>query len=102
MKALTLEAPDNSAFVPRPAGALIVRWIGADDADTLISAALAVPDDQFTEAVGDLPHDGGKLLMFDSAARGSALERDKTASIALPGGTYVVRLYRVAGPSAWL
>src|SRR4051812_8646234 len=61
--------PSNSAFIPRPTGALIVRWVGADDAGTLISAALAVPDDQFTEAVGDLPHDGGKLLMFDSAAR---------------------------------
>jgi hypothetical protein len=90
--ALSLEAPDNSAFVPGPGGALIVRWVGADDAETLISAALAVPEDQFTEDVGEFSHDGGKLLMFDSGARGSAVEMDKIASIELPAGTYVVRM----------
>lgn len=92
MKALTLETPDNSAFVPRAEGALIVRWVGADDADTLISAALALSDDQLAEPVGELPHDGGKLLMFDSAARGCALDPTRTASIDLPAGVYAVRL----------
>jgi Immunity protein 21 len=90
-QALTLETPDNSAFVPRPEGALIVRWVGADGADALISAALAVSDEQFTESVGDLAHDGGKLLMFDSAARGTALD-PRSASIDLPAGVYAVRL----------
>ncbi|MBA3397801.1 MAG: hypothetical protein H0T89_34575 [Deltaproteobacteria bacterium] len=91
-KALTLETPDNSTFVPRPAGALIVRWVGADDSATLISAALAVSEEQFTETIGDLPHAGGKLLMFDSAARGSALDTARVASIDLPAGTYAVQL----------
>jgi hypothetical protein len=91
-KALTLETPDNSTFVPRPGGALIVRWVGADDAATLISGALAVTDDKFTKAVGDLPHTGGKLLMFDSAARGAALEMDRVASVDLAAGVYEVRL----------
>lgn len=92
MKALTLETPDNGGFVPRPEGALIVRWVGADGADTLISAALALSDDQLTEPVGELPHDGGKLLMFDSATRGSALDPRRTASIDVPAGVYAVRL----------
>ncbi len=91
-KALTLDTPDNGTFVPRPDGALIVRWVGADDAATLLSAALAVPDCQFTETTSDLPHDGGKLLMFDSAARGSALDPEHTASIELPAGVYAGRL----------
>ncbi len=91
-KALTLETPDNSTLVARPDGALIVRWVGADDAETLITAALAVTDDQFTEEIGDLPHAGGRLLMFDSAARGSALDPARVASLDLPAGTYAARL----------
>jgi hypothetical protein len=91
-QALALETPDNGTFLPRPDGALIVRWVGADDASTLISAALGVTDDQFTDPVGELPHDGGMLLMFDSAARGSALTAGRTASIELPAVIYGVRL----------
>ena len=91
-KALTLDTPDNSTFVPREDGALIVRWVGADNAETLISAALAIPDDRFTKTVGELPHDGGKLLMFDSGARGSELDMGQVSSIELSPGTYLVRL----------
>jgi len=91
-KALTLETPDNSTFVPRQDGASIVRWVGADDAATLITAARAVTDDKFTETIGDLAHTGGKLLMFDSAARGAALDMSRVASIDLPAGTYALRM----------
>lgn len=91
-KALTLESPDNSTFVPRPDGARIVRWIGADDAETLLTAALAVTDDKLTEAVGDFPHPGGNLVMFDSGSAGAEVERDRIASIELPEGNYAVRM----------
>lgn len=91
-KALTLETPDNSTFVPTPHGARIVRWVGADDAATLITAALAVPDDQFTTTIEDFPHEGGKLLVFDSGSRGAALDMARVAAIDLPAGTYAVRL----------
>ncbi len=90
--ALVLETPDNSAFVARPHGALIVTWVGADDAATLISAALAIPDDLFTEHVGELVHDGGGLLMFDSVLPGDSLEPDQTAAIVLDAGTYAFRV----------
>jgi hypothetical protein len=91
-KALTLETPDNGAFIARPEGALIVRWIGADDAATLISAALALTEDAFTDPVGDLDHEGGRLMMFDSALDGARLPDDRTAAIELPPGRYAVRL----------
>ncbi len=91
-RALTLETPDNSAFVRRPEGALIARWVGADDATTLLTAALALPDQAFTESVGELPHDGGPLVMFDSASRGAALDPARTAEVDLPAGVYAVDL----------
>jgi len=90
-RALVLATPDNSAFVPRETGGLIVRWVGADDAATLVSAALAIPDEDFAELADDLVHDGGRLVMFDSARDGNGLDVDAVASIELPAGAYQVR-----------
>lgn len=87
-EALVMEEPNNSAFIPIEGGALIVTWAGADDADTLVTAALALDDEAFSDELPDLEHDGGKLLIFDSASRGSALDPKRVASIELPAGTY--------------
>lgn len=87
-EALVLEEPNNSAFIPIEGGAMIVSWVGADDAETLITAALALDDGAFGKELPDLEHDGGRLLMFDSAARGAALDASRVASIALAAGTY--------------
>lgn len=92
-RALTLESPDNSAFVARPDGALIVRWVGADDAQTLLTAAFAAPAEDFKELDAELPHDGGRLRMFDATTSGTMLaERGRDVSIELPAGRYAVSL----------
>lgn len=87
-EALVLEEPNSSAFVPIEGGAMIVSWVGADDAETLFSAALALDQDAFRKDLPDLAHGGGRLLLFDSASRGSALEPSRVASIELDAGTY--------------
>jgi hypothetical protein len=86
--ALVLDEPNNSAFIPIDGGAMIVSWVGADDAETLLTAALALDDEAFADELPNLEHDGGKLVMFDSAARGGALAGKRVASIELPAGTY--------------
>lgn len=91
-QALALDNPDSGTFIPRPDGALIVRWIGAHDAATLISAALAIPPDRYQDLEGELPHDGGRLVMFDAAARGLAIAAEPIASIELAAGRYAVRV----------
>src|SRR6476659_8933280 len=57
-EALVLEEPNNSAFIPIEGGAMIVSWIGADDAATLITAALALDDEAFSDELPNLEHDG--------------------------------------------
>jgi hypothetical protein len=91
-EALVLEEPNDSAFIPIDGGAMIVSWIGADDAATLITAALALNDEAFSDELPDLEHDGGRLLMFDSASRGSALDAPRVASIDLMAGMYSATL----------
>src|SRR5690242_8544685 len=66
-EALVLEEPNNSTFIPIEGGAMIVSWIGADDAETLITAALALDDEAFGDELPNLDHDGGRLVLFDSA-----------------------------------
>jgi hypothetical protein len=91
-RAVVLETPDNGTLVAQPDGALIVRWVGADDAATLLSAALAAEDADFEKQPGDLVHDGTDLVLFDSASSGVRLDRKRAASIPLPAGTYGMRL----------
>jgi hypothetical protein len=91
-EALVLEEPNNSAFIPIEGGAMIVSWLGADDAETLLTAALALDDEAFSDELPRLEHDGGKLVMFDSASRGSALVASRVASIDLMAGTYSATL----------
>ena len=91
-KALVLATPDTSAFVRRERGALIVRWVGADDAETLISAALALGNDDFDTEIGVLAHTGGELWLFDSTAHGKTLASDARAAVTLAAGDYVVRM----------
>ena len=91
-QAIALETPDNGTLIAQPDGALIVRWIGADDAATLMSAALAVDDVDFEEQPGDYVHDGTDLVLFDSASSGTRLDRKRAASVELPAGTYAMTL----------
>jgi len=91
-RALALETPDNGTLVAQPDGALIVRWVGADDAATLLTAALAAADEDFEDRPDELVHDGGDLVLFDSASFGPELDRSDTPSVPLAAGTYGVRL----------
>ncbi|MBA3464314.1 MAG: hypothetical protein H0T46_30460 [Deltaproteobacteria bacterium] len=91
-RALTIDSSDSGAFLARPDGALIIRWVGAHDTETLISAALAIPADRYQDIEGELPHDRGRLVMFDALERGSALDAESMVSIELPAGCYAVRV----------
>ena len=91
-RALALDNPDSGAFVARGDGLLIVRWVGADDPAMLLSAAFAVPDEAYQDVDGELPHDGGRLVMFDAAVRGADHTTAESVTIELPAGTYKVRV----------
>ncbi|MBA3461239.1 MAG: hypothetical protein H0T46_14845 [Deltaproteobacteria bacterium] len=91
-RALALDNPDSGAFVARPYGALIVRWVGGDDAAMLLTAAFAIPDESYEDVEGLLPHDGGRLVMFDAAERGPEHLAAASVTIELPAGRYGVRV----------
>jgi hypothetical protein len=91
-KALSLETPDNGAAIARADGALIVRWVGADDKETLLTAALAAPDADYKDLAAVFEHDGSRLFVFDAGSDGSAIEMDRVSAIELPAGTYKLSL----------
>lgn len=90
-QAFVLEAPDSSAFIPEPDGALIVRWIEADEAELLLTAALSTSEEDFELLGVTVPHDGSRLRLFDSATPGRRVAaRGEVAAIELPAGRYSV------------
>jgi hypothetical protein len=97
-RALVLgDEPMQTAFIPRPTGGVLVRWMYAENEDSIRRAVEVVPESLW-EAT---PHRMGigpeGILVFDSAYPGDALPTPSgdgaitnSIHIEIPAGTYRV------------
>ncbi|WP_373926529.1 Imm21 family immunity protein [Paludisphaera borealis] len=88
------DEPMMTAFVPQPAGGLLVRWMYGEDDGAVSRAVCAIPVEVWKTTPHQLPVGWGEILVFDSAYPGDALpvsiEGGTTPwlRIALPQGNY--------------
>ena len=84
-----MQSPDNTAFHSLPRGGVLLRWVGADNAECLLAGALAAPDELWERSDRELVS-AGMFFLMDAAMDGRDSEDSNTVGIPLGAGRYRV------------
>ena len=99
-QAWVLPCPDATAFHPLDDGGLLVRWIGADNPETLLAGALLAPETLWSDT-GHVLESEGAFLLMDAVDDGRDIEFPHTTFPLAPGRYAVWSMREFDGEVLW-